>query len=388
MFALFMIGDDTWSADFSGFYTGWAMVVDGRGAQLYDFDLQRDYQTALLDGKNEVFPNGMLRFSYPPHTAVFFAPLALLQLDYAYALWAAIQVAMLVGLLALLRDLARDWLPHEQMLLLSGVVAFAPLLNTLILGAFSLWTLFFTVLFYRGLKHQHEERAGIWLALSTIKPQNVVSLGMIALGGRRWRLLFAGLIAGLGIGVVTGIATYWLAWLDFFRVVSSPGISSFPTAMYNVRGTLLLLLGADAQAVVSRASLLLLALAMLVILWLWRGKWNPHAPGFEPRMALTVCLGMLFSPHHYAHDSLMYVLPAVLLYSHLRMYRPQQVPFYAAFVLSMPLIFFASGFLFDAILGIRLPVIAALVLIGWSAWAMWHASAALAEEAGMLQQQA
>jgi hypothetical protein len=76
---------------------------------------------------------------------------------------------------------------------------------------------------------------------------------------------------------------------------------------------------------------------------------------------------MLFSPHHYPHDSLMYVLPAVLLYSHLRTYRPQQVQFYAAFILSMPLLFFASRFLFDAPLVIRLPVVAALVLTVWSA---------------------
>jgi hypothetical protein len=111
----------------------------------------------------------------------------------------------------------------------------------------------------------------------------------------------------------------------------------------------------------------MLALAMLAILWVWRGPWDPHTPDFEPRMALTICLGMLFSPHHYPHDSLMYVLPAVLLYSHLRTYRPQQVQFYAAFILSMPLLFFASRFLFDAPLVIRLPVVAALVLTVWSA---------------------
>ena len=63
-----------WRADFSAYYTGWAIVRDGLGNQLYDLDLQTRYQQTILEGRS--FSDGLLPFTYPPHMALYFSPLA------------------------------------------------------------------------------------------------------------------------------------------------------------------------------------------------------------------------------------------------------------------------------------------------------------------------
>src|SRR5688500_15913018 len=41
-------------SDFAGFYTGWAMVLDGQGPKLYDLELQRGYQAQVVGKTNDL----------------------------------------------------------------------------------------------------------------------------------------------------------------------------------------------------------------------------------------------------------------------------------------------------------------------------------------------
>jgi hypothetical protein len=144
-----------------------------------------------------------------------------------------------------------------------------------------------------------------------------------------------------------------------------------PALMWNVRGTLTLLLGPDRADLVNGLSSLFLALAAVMTLWLWRGHWQPGTPDFDLRLALTLLLGLISAPHLNPHDGLLLALPAVLGYRALRQDARQRRP-YAAFLLACPLVILTAEWTVGGSLGIRVPVLAALALTIWIALALWH----------------
>jgi hypothetical protein len=361
-----------WRADFSALYTGWAIARDGRGAELYDMDLQAQYQHQILDGRS--FADGLLPYINPPHLTLPFVPLAWLPLGTAFWIWAAAQVLLTAWLLRLLHDSARSWSVRERRLMYAAVLSFPPLLSTLLLGTFSLLMLICLLQVYRALKHSREERAGLWLVVGTIKFQAMLLPGVLLLAARRKRALASALIFG---GTLAGIASIWLGWrvwLDFFallRVVASAfgvwGID--PAKMYTFKAMLTLLLGASQAYTINLLSTLMLGIVAVATLWLWSGEWRPAEPTFELRMALTMLLGLLFSPHLYPHDGLMLIAPALLFYSYLRQ-RSLPIAGYAALVLSCPVVFLLSEFVFSASLGSRIPILIMSALAVWMSKAL------------------
>jgi hypothetical protein len=87
--ALMLTGSE--GADYTAFYTGWTIVLDGDGANLYDPAFQAEVQKEILGGKT--FDAGLNPFNNPPHLVLPFVPLAALPLATSYVVWAAIQVA-------------------------------------------------------------------------------------------------------------------------------------------------------------------------------------------------------------------------------------------------------------------------------------------------------
>lgn len=356
-----------WRGDFTAYYTGWSLLRDGHGDRLYDLDLQTRYQQALLD--EGCFKGGLLPYINPPHAAVPFVPLALLPRTAAFWLWTAGQCVLLVWFLRLLLRVADTWKPLERLLLISAVCAFPPLFYTSMLGTFSLWMSVCVVQVYLTLKRGHATRTGLWLALGTVKPQLLLMPGVLALGARRWRVLASG--AGFLALMVAASLVFpgWRSWVGFVSIVRTIGnafdtLGNVPSVMYNVKGTLTLLLGSEQRVLINLVSLALLVLAAGAVLLVWRGPWQPEAPAFELKVALTILAGLLFGPHLNPHDGLLLVIPAALFAAYLRQCeRPRRA--FAAFVLCCPLLFLVAEFTVGGSLGIRLPVVAMLVLLVW-----------------------
>jgi hypothetical protein len=368
LWVMTMVQGLAWRADFSAFYTAWTMVLDGQGANLYDLELQARYQQAILGGRS--FEGGLLRFNNPPHVAVLLAPLGLLPRETAFLLWTVAQVGMLFWLLRLLSQIAHDWHPRERWLLYSAVVAFPPILNSFFLGTFSLWVTLCLAQFYLLLKQRHDTQAGFWLSLGTFKPQMVLLPGVMLPVARRWHALGTAAAVGGALFVLCSLVLGWHIWLDFLGVLrgtaelfDAAGVD--PTIMYNLKGTLTLLLGSEHAALLNQVSLAALGIVLLLVVWLWRGPWQPDAPAFAPRFALTVLLGLLFSPHLNPHDSFALLIPAALCYGYLRQHRPAQQRAYALFALSCPLLFLLGEFTIGGSLGVRVPVLLMLVLTCW-----------------------
>ena len=236
-------------ADFSAFYTGWTIVAQGRGADLYDPGVQAEVQRQVLGGRQ--FEAGLNPFNNPPHLVLPFVPLTVLSLDQGYLAWAAVQVVLLAWLVwRLLTRIADRWTRSEQALLVAATLAAPPLLFTLLQGALSLVVTVATLELYLALRARRDRIAGLWLVIGSLKPQVALAPAVALVAARRWStLLVAALVAialAAAASAVMGVGI-WLSYLRFMAdyLGSFDLLSVRPSVMWNLRGTLTLLVGLD-----------------------------------------------------------------------------------------------------------------------------------------------
>ena len=322
--ALMLTGSE--GADYTAFYTGWTIVLDGDGANLYDPAFQAEVQKEILGGKT--FDAGLNPFNNPPHLVLPFVPLAALPLATSYIVWAAFQVALLGWLLwRLVTRVAVGWTRDERVLLVAASIAAPPLALALLQGSFSLLVTVALLEVYLALCAGGERAAAAWLVVASVKPQAVLTTGVALLAARRWRVLgiaaTVGLVLVVAATAVMGVGI-WASYLRFLGeyVGSFDVFSVRPSVMWNLRGTLTLLLGPEIDAALASAintiALMGQIAALVAVAWLWRGPWDPGTRAFALRFALTLVLGLLFSPHLNPHDDLLLVPAGALAYGAVR----------------------------------------------------------------------
>ncbi len=370
-----------WRADFTAFYTGSTIVRDGQGARLYDLYLQARYQRRILDDRR--FADDLLPFDYPPPAAILFAPLALLPRSGAFWVWTGVQAVLLLWMLRLLLSVARRWSPHERRSMVSAVLAFPPLLFTFQLGAFSLLMAVCVLQAHLALKSSEESRAGLWLAVGTLKPQAVLQPVWMLVGARRWRAVASLGSAAAARVVLSSALLGWRIWPGFLCVIRTVSVlfdanGIVPSEMYNFKGALTSLMGGQRGNLINLLSAIALLMASAATLSIWR-RTRSNDPSFDLRMALAILLGILFSPHLYPQDSLMLVVPAALVYGHLRE-RDGPRRAFAALAMSCPLLFAISDSIVGERLGIRPPVVVIAVLTVWAASLLGNENRAAAAE--------
>jgi hypothetical protein len=156
--------------DFPDFYCAARMLAEGHGHQLYDPDVQRQYQ-ARYSGRV-----GTL-YIHPPFEAPLYLAVSWLPLRRAYALWFVLNLAFLA---ISLRSLAKEALPPwDWRLLLAASLTFVPVLLCLQQGQDSLLLLLFVVLAFIALRRKRAFAAGCWLALGLFKFQIVLPLALV-----------------------------------------------------------------------------------------------------------------------------------------------------------------------------------------------------------------
>ena len=261
------------------------------------------------------------------------------------------------------------------MALVAVSLAASPLIITFLQGAFSLLACVAVVEAYLALRRSHDGRAGAWLVLATIKPQAVAGLGVMLLVGRRWRAIGVGLVVAAGLGLLATVVLGPAIWGDYLRFLSRY-VSTFdelsvrPSVMWNVRGTLTLLIGPDRAAeqagLINGLAFVGQILGLLGVAWLWRGRWSPTTPDFDLRFALTIVIGLLTSAHLNPHDDLLLVPAAAIAYRALRE-RPEGGRDGLLLAVATFVVLIANGISANAVEGppIRVPVVVmALFAIG------------------------
>jgi Glycosyltransferase family 87 len=353
------------AADFTSFYTGFYLVRVGEGRNLFDRALQSFYQQQFMGGMT--FEGGVLLFPNPPFVAIVFSPLSFFRLDIAFYIWTVMQVGLLIWCLVRLNQVFHHWEKQERIVLIITILAFWPLTNSLLLGQFSIFLLICVVQLYEYMKNSSLIKAGVWLALMTVKPQTLLIPGMMTLNKRYWCVAATAAIAGLVLFVSSSIILGIHPWIQYIHSLRALG-SYFgkygvdPKTEYTFRGVLSNILGNSQGNQVNSISIIVLLIGMMIVWLIWRKDIPQNNPKFRLYFAFTIFLSVFFSLHLNPHDSLLLVFPAALFYDYLRQSdHPRNA--YSIILLISPMVFFLTAFTEINVFGIILPPIILMMII-------------------------
>jgi Glycosyltransferase family 87 len=302
--------------DFSIFYTAGTILKQGDGARLYDEDLQEAVQRSFAPAVAE--RGSILPFNHPPFEAVFFLPFVTVPYMWAYYLFLALNLALLVGLVKLLRQsLPRlGQLPFWFWML--ACLGFAPIFVALIQGQDSIFLLGCYVVALFAVEKDRDFLAGCALALGLCKFHLLVPfvVPFFVFGRKK-------VIAGfLTVAAVLGLIGFFaVGWDGLMRYPAFVWHAEHSTRYHwnvlhgdtpNLRGTFLTLAkGADPKVVdgvVILASLVLLGIATAA----WRKRFAAGVSANRWLFSISILVSVLVSFHAYIQDLSILLLPLAL----------------------------------------------------------------------------
>ncbi|MGA9813787.1 MAG: glycosyltransferase family 87 protein [Terriglobales bacterium] len=298
--------------DFTIFYTAGKCVLRGQGRQLYDletqFAIQREFASAVKHRENP------LPYNHPPFEALLFAPLARLPYVAAYLVWAAFNLALILGFWILLRSRLPSLQGFLPALPLLAMFAFFPLIVALLQGQDSILLLFLYGLVFCALSTGRTFLAGVCLGLALFKFQLVLPFVLVLLVRRQWRTVAGFVTTAFALLLVSATVVGWsgvMAYPEFVLRLNRSGAEAgiYPREMPNLRGLFAGLLrfeGLPATLLIIAASI---ALLTLVAYW-WRVQ-----PGRQFPLGFSLCLAVtsITSYHLLVHDLSVLILPILLV---------------------------------------------------------------------------
>jgi hypothetical protein len=309
--------------DFPDFYCAARMLAAGHGHQLYDADLQRQYQ-ARYSGRV-----GTL-YIHPPVEAVLYLAVAWLPLRYAYLLWSLLNLTFLgFGV----RRLAREIQLWDWRLSLVFSLTFVPTLLCFLQGQDSLLFLWLLILAFVALRSSRGFAAGCWLGLGLFKFQLALPLVLVLLVTQNKKVR-TGLVQGFSLValVLAGLSAAISGWSVFLiypkfllHLKAQPFAGIVPQVMANFRGLIYFFFHSDQSsgALLSLSILYAAALIMTLLQWKKTGRDRNERDrnnldrnskdDFDLAFSNTVTFALLVSYHLNPHDLSLALLPVALL---------------------------------------------------------------------------
>src|SRR5437660_7861111 len=245
----------------------------------------------------------LLPYFHPPYYTLLIAPLAYLDYRHAYYVMAAVNVVLVVALIAILvksslRFHGRGWLVASAM-----IGGFFPLFVTVLQGQSDLVVLVPLAGAYAAWARGRYGMAGALSALALAKPQLLLLIPVLFIARRAWRALagFGGVlgalglisVAAFGLGPVITYLTSVGTWAITRRLLNSDQLVDRDPTVYSLRNNLESLPGGR-SAVAFVVLLFLLALVALSL------SWRPDNPMLD--FALAIAASLVLSPHQNLHD--------------------------------------------------------------------------------------
>jgi hypothetical protein len=295
------------------------MVSEGRGAEIYSLDAQLEGQRRLIgEGYLLLGPDEELKYPYPyaPFIAVLMSPLSGIDPAVAWAVWDLINLGgMALGLWYLLASLA---LPGNTRLVLwlGGVTSF-PFIVNLEQGQSSGVIMLALGLGIGLLKRERDLQGGLALGLLALKVQWLPFVLLALAWKRRWRALGGMALMGCALMAVTGLAAGfgWVGgYVDMLARAQryARELLLDPWYSHSLAGGVTALLGRGTDDIARFANVAMLVGAVALVVWAWRGKWEPGAARWDAAMALTVLAAMVANPQMNTHDLCLLVVPGAL----------------------------------------------------------------------------
>lgn len=306
--------------DFIIFYTGAQMVLDGKARNLYDLNLQKDYQA----GFDVPFRPDPLPYNHPAYELLLFLPLARLSYTDAFIGWAAFNILLVMGIARLLASVIDR---ENRKLAALLCAAFFPVTATIWHGQDSILSAFLLSSALVSLRRGHTGLAGIVLALGLYKPQLVVPIAVVFALKRRWEVVLPFVGAGGFLVCISILMTGWSGALQYIRLLSWINQTHYaidPLNMANLRGlfeNLSHIMG------IPRVILFVMTAAGSILTVYWSSlQWKEHGFSsnsmFDLFFSHLVATTLLASYHLYIHDLTLLLIPLVALLNHGMTERP------------------------------------------------------------------
>ena len=296
--------------DFVLYYSAANIFNDGKGDQLYNLEVQKNYQKQFGAG----YKDWVLPFNHPPYELLALLGIAKFSFPVAHALWAAINIFLLT--LILIRIFPFVDASHRTLFALM-LFAYFPTITALKMGQDSIVTTFLLVETFVSLKHRRYAIAGGLLALGLYKPQFVLPLVGILLLHRRWSSVLSFLFTGLWLGAISlamagwnglmGLVSLWLPMVKRGHVV-------WPELMTNLRGLVYVILDLAGLSEATNILTLVLSISTYIItLRMWPRSADERTELFDLRFALAVVTTALVSFHLYSYDGTVLIIPLTIM---------------------------------------------------------------------------
>jgi hypothetical protein len=296
------------------FYSRWAggraFLIDGLNP--YSDEVTHRIQLGMYGHLAEEGAD-QVAFAYPLYTIYLFFPLSLIpSYPQAQALWQAIlEFALLLAVFFTFR--IYRWQPKPWLLVATCFwgVLFYPGARSIILGQFAIVVFAFVALALWAVKESKDILAGLWLALSTIKPQMVFLLIPLlllwAIYHRRWRLV-GSFIVSMTVLVLSSLLLVptWIS--DFFTWMSRyPSYTAIGSPIWTLTHYFFPQLGTPAETVIS-----LLVLGHL--LYTWRGAANRSWLEFDWVVAMTLIVTNLIALRTATTNYVVLLMPTFIVF--------------------------------------------------------------------------
>ncbi len=297
------------------------MLLEGQGAQLYDADVQRQFQARYAGRVGTLY-------IHPPFETLAYSIVAWLPLKQAYLLWCLLSFALLAcAMHTLARAAPSGW---DGRLLLAASVTFVPVLLCFLQGQDSILLLLTLTLSFAALRSGRGSAAGCWLALGLFKFQLVIPLALVfAVRKGRGRFLLGFALVALGLAALCAGISGWRVFLLYpkflLHLQEQPFAGVMPSAMANFRGLVFVGFGSNRSPFAIASLTVLCSVACVMTLWAWRntvvsegsgtnrGLNSTAQPGFDLAVSASLLFALLVSYHLNPHDLTLLLLPMVLL---------------------------------------------------------------------------
>ena len=302
-------------ADFRQLYAAGYMIRAGMGHQLYDYDVQKDFQDRLVSPEAIALP-----YIRPAYQALLFVPFTLLSYRAAYWLMVALNIALLTVSFQLLSPYMSNLRGVWKWLPVAIFAAFFPTGAALIQGQDSILLLTLLSAAFVALSKGNEFTAGVLTALGLFKFQLVIPIALLFLIWRRWRFS-----AGFAI-VATALAalSVWLTGTSQIRIYIRslfsmgaglafvPKLFNYPMPLQMMANLHGLIFGISRGRVTNKWQLgTVIVLSSLFFAWTsLKGRKITSATEV---MLLAIPCSVLISYYAFMHDLSVLLIPLVMM---------------------------------------------------------------------------
>ncbi len=302
--------------DFRSFYTAGQMVLNRAGADLYDLQAQYAWQRRAVPEMSE--QSQLLPFFSPPFTTIPMVAVALLPLQAAYVVWGVLNLILLGIACALLLSTISELSRRAQVYGLVLILIFFPVSIVVLQGQLSFLLVAAFLGSWRSFKAGKDRVGGLWLAVLLIKPYFLVIPVLVLLWKRRAQALAGLAAASAGLLITSYVLVGWHGLVSYVRLLfaaSSWGdmYGIHPRLMHTWRGFLLFWAQTDDASRIMILWLIGVALALVLVLYAWRGAWRSGTPGFDLQWAMIITGSLFISAHCYVHDLILFLVSGALM---------------------------------------------------------------------------